>query len=111
MDNASMLQMREGLKVVRAHLQELENVLRHLSKKHRDTPMAGRTHLQHALPVTFGYKCAVYLSSVLRHIERLNEIEQRCLLVQFGGAAGTLASLGSDETGLRVRGQLAEELN
>jgi len=73
--------------------------------------MAGRTHLQHALPCTFGYKCAVYLSSLLRHAERHAEIEKRCLLVQFGGAAGTLASLGSDDTGLRVRAQLARELN
>ena len=72
--------------------------------------MAGRTHLQHALPCTFGYKCAVYLSGVIRHIERIQEIKQRCLLVQFGGAAGTLASLGSDDTGLRVREQLAIEL-
>ena len=71
--------------------------------------MAGRTHLQHALPVTFGYKCAVYLSSLLRHRERLPEIESRCLLVQFGGAAGTLASLG--EGGLRVRELLAKELD
>lgn len=72
--------------------------------------MAGRTHLQHALPITFGYKCAVYLSSIQRHIQRLTEIEHRCLLVQFGGAAGTLASLGSDDTGLKVRKQLAMEL-
>lgn len=72
--------------------------------------MAGRTHLQHALPCTFGYKCAVYLSGLVRHAERLSEIEQRCLLVQFGGAAGTLASLGNDDTGLRVRAQLAIEL-
>lgn len=72
--------------------------------------MAGRTHLQHALPCTFGYKCAVYLSSILRHEERLKEIKNRCLLVQFGGAAGTLASLGPDDTGLRVRAQLAHEL-
>ena len=72
--------------------------------------MAGRTHLQHALPCTFGYKCAVYLSSVLRHQERRTEIEKRCLLVQFGGAAGTLASLGSHD-GLQVRAELAKELN
>lgn len=70
--------------------------------------MAGRTHLQHALPVTFGYKCAVYLSGLLRHTERLRQIEERCLLVQFGGAAGTLASLGDD--GLNVRRRLATEL-
>ena len=72
-------------------------------------PMAGRTHLQHALPVTFGYKCAVYLAGLLRHRERLQEIQKRCLLVQFGGAAGTLASLGED--GMRVRELLAKELN
>lgn len=73
--------------------------------------MAGRTHLQQALPVTFGYKCAVYLSAFQRHISRLNELEPRCLLVQFGGAAGTLASLGEDDTGIRVRKQLAIELS
>lgn len=110
MDNASILQMQAGLQIVKRNLQELENILRGLSQKYRDTPMAGRTHLQHALPATFGYKCAVYLSSIMRHSERLQEIEKRCLLVQFGGAAGTLASLGSDDTGLRVREQLAKEL-
>lgn len=72
--------------------------------------MAGRTHLQHALPCTFGYKCAVYLSSILRHKDRLQQLRERCLLVQFGGAAGTLASLGTDDSGLRVRAQLAKEV-
>ncbi|KAJ9610489.1 hypothetical protein H2200_005266 [Cladophialophora chaetospira] len=110
MDNASILQMRQGLQIVKRNLHELEKILRNLAQEYRDTPMAGRTHLQHALPATFGYKCAVYLSSIVRHLERLQEIEKRCLLVQFGGAAGTLASLGSDDTGLRVREQLAKEL-
>lgn len=111
MDDASMLQIKDGLKIIRCNLQELSTILRKLSLEHRDTPMAGRTHLQHALPITFGYKCAVYLSSITRHLERLAEIEKRCLLVQFGGAAGTLASLGSDSTGLRVRAALAHELD
>ena len=71
--------------------------------------MVGRTHLQHALPCTFGYKCAVYLSSIERHLDRLTEIERRCLMVQFGGAAGTLASLRLHE-GIEVRAQLAEEM-
>jgi 3-carboxy-cis,cis-muconate cycloisomerase len=110
MDNASMLQMVGGLRIVRRYLEELVSVLKHLSITHRDTMMAGRTHLQHALPCTFGFKCAVYLSGMVRHLERLDEIEKRCLLVQFGGAAGTLASLGPDDTGLRVRAQLAQEL-
>jgi adenylosuccinate lyase len=72
--------------------------------------MAGRTHLQHALPITFGYKCAVYLSSFQRYLQRLNELEARCLTVQFGGAAGTLASFGPNDTGIRVRKRLAGEL-
>lgn len=70
--------------------------------------MAGRTHLQQALPVTFGYKCAIYLSSIQRHLCRLSELKPRVLVVQFGGAAGTLASLG--DNGLAVREQLAQEL-
>lgn len=75
-------------------------------------PMAGRTHLQHALPVTFGYKCAVYLFPFLQHLDRLASVEQNNLLVQFGGAAGTLASLGPNpRTGLRVRAALAKELD
>ncbi|KAI1278206.1 adenylosuccinate lyase [Xylaria sp. FL0933] len=110
MDDASILQIRSGLQIVKRELEKLVSMLRSLSSRYRDTPMVARTHLQHALPCTFGYKCAVYLSSVARHLERLQEIEKRCLLVQFGGAAGTLASLGSDDTGLKVRSQLAEEL-
>ena len=111
MDTASILRIREGLQIIGRNLKELESILQKLSHKYRDTPMAGRTHLQHALPVTFGFKCAVYLSSIIRHLDRLGEIEKRCLLVQFGGAAGTLASLGSDDTGVRVREQLARELD
>jgi 3-carboxy-cis,cis-muconate cycloisomerase len=72
--------------------------------------MAGRTHLQHALPITFGYKCAVYLSAFQRNLERLDALLATRLLVQFGGAAGTLASLGSDSAGLEVRANLAAEL-
>ncbi|KAI1308931.1 adenylosuccinate lyase [Xylaria venustula] len=111
MDDASILQMRSGLQIVKRELEKLMTTLQVLSSQYRDTPMAGRTHLQHALPCTFGYKCAVYLSGIVRHLERLREIEKRCLLVQFGGAAGTLASLGSDNTGLKVRSQLAKELD
>ncbi|KAB8213152.1 L-Aspartase-like protein [Aspergillus novoparasiticus] len=110
MDNASMLQIKRGLNLVKRDLNKLIDILQVMAEKYRDTPMAGRTHLQHALPCTFGYKCAVYLSSILKHRDRLCEIERRCLLVQFGGAAGTLASLGSDRTGILVRAQLAKEL-
>ncbi|KAK6216051.1 hypothetical protein LQW54_003825 [Pestalotiopsis sp. IQ-011] len=110
MDDASMLQIRSGLEIVERQIRELISVLERLSAVYRDTPMAGRTHLQHALPCTFGYKCAVYLSSIVRHHARVKDIQERCLQIQFGGAAGTLASLGSDDTGIRVRAALAEEL-
>lgn len=105
-----MLQIKAALKIVRRYLRELVSILQRLAAEHRDTPTAGRTHLQHALPCTFGYKCAVYLSGIERHLTRLQEIENRCLCVQFGGASGTLASLGSDDKGLRTRARLAEEL-
>jgi 3-carboxy-cis,cis-muconate cycloisomerase len=110
-DTAMMLQMASGLKLIEEQLHVFINTLTQLAMKWRDTPMAGRTHMQHALPVTFGYKVAVYLSSFQRHLERLEQLRPRCLLVQFGGAAGTLASLGSEtDIGLRVRSALAEEL-
>ena len=110
-DTAMVLQMAQGLTLIEEQLRTLISTLTSLASKYRDTPMAGRTHMQHALPVTFGYKCAVYLSSFQRHLERLEQLRPRCLLVQFGGAAGTLASLGSDtDIGLKVRKALAEEL-
>ena len=64
------------------------------SKRYRDTPMAGRTHLQQALPVTFGYKTSIWLAMFDRHAERLEQLKPRVLVGQFAGAAGTLASLG-----------------
>jgi 3-carboxy-cis,cis-muconate cycloisomerase len=83
--------------------------LAHLARAHRGTVMAGRTHLQHALPVTFGYKVAVWLSPLVTMVERLDQLAPRALRLQFGGAAGTLASLG--EQGLAVAEALAEELS
>jgi 3-carboxy-cis,cis-muconate cycloisomerase len=93
---------------VEADIRELRGILAALSQKHRDTPMAGRTHLQHALPVTFGYKVAVWLAMFDRHQERLAELRKRVLVAQLAGAAGTLASLG--DKGLAVQAALADEL-
>jgi 3-carboxy-cis,cis-muconate cycloisomerase len=110
MDTVAVLQIREGLKLIEADLDKLRGHLAELARKYRDTPMAGRTHLQHALPITFGYKAAVWLSSFDRHAERLAELTPRVLRVQFGGAAGTLASLGKDEDAVGSRRELAREL-
>ena len=79
-----------------------------LAEKHRGTVMAGRTHLQHALPVTFGYKAAVWLGMIARHRQRLAELKPRVLVGQFAGAAGTLASLG--DKGLAVHDALMADL-
>ena len=110
MDTASMLQMKSGLGLIEEQLRSLCSTLARMSRQYRDTPMAGRTHLQHALPITFGYKTAVWLSACVRHLERLQEVKARCLLVQFGGAAGTLASLGGGGQGLAVRKGMAAVL-
>lgn len=115
-DTASMLQMQAGLVLIEEKLRSVITSLTNLATKYKTTPMAGRTHLQHALPITFGYKCAIYLSSMQRHLQRLQQLKPRCLVVQFGGAAGTLASLGGSstnatQTSLSVRTALAQILD
>jgi 3-carboxy-cis,cis-muconate cycloisomerase len=111
MDSATVLQIRSGLDLVAADLAELCGHLAILARRYREVPMAGRTHLQHALPITFGYKAAVWLYALERYPRRLEELRPRVLLVQFGGAAGTLASLGSGENAIRTRTELARELS
>ncbi|WP_424988091.1 class-II fumarase/aspartase family protein [Microbulbifer sp. S227A] len=109
MDSATALQVRDALGVVRRDLLELRGILVALAQKHRDTPMAGRTHLQQALPTTFGNKVAVWLSSVDRHVVRVDQLLPRVALGQFSGASGTLASIG--EGGLQMQALLCEELD
>ena len=108
MDTAVVLQMREGLRIVGDDIAALREILADLARKHRDRPMAGRTHLQQALPITFGYKAAIWLAMFDRHAERLAQLTPRVLVGQFAGAAGTLASIG--EKGFAVQAALCEEL-
>ncbi len=108
MDTAVVLQMRAGLDLIRAELLAVNAGLAALARRHRSTVMAGRTHLQHALPVTFGYKVAVWLSPLVTMVERVDQLRPRLERLQFGGAAGTLASLGAQ--GLAVQEELAREL-
>ncbi|KWT97812.1 3-carboxy-cis,cis-muconate cycloisomerase [Variovorax sp. WDL1] len=108
MDSAVALQVRDALDGVDADIRELRAILAGLAKKYRDTPMAGRTHLQQALPVTFGYKVAIWLAMFDRHQQRLAELRPRVAVVEFAGAAGTLASLG--DKGFEVQQAMAEEL-
>ena len=108
MDSAVVLQVRAGLEIIERDIDEFRTILTKLAREHRDTPMAGRTHLQQALPVTFGYKCAIWLAMFDRHAERLRELKPRVLVGAFAGAAGTLASLG--DKGLEVQAALCREL-
>jgi len=108
MDTADVLQIRDALDLVAGDLRPIGDALAALAERHKATPMAGRTHLQHALPVTFGYKCAGWLSAIDRHIARLDDLRDRVLVGEFSGAAGTLASLGED--GLAVQDAVMAEL-
>jgi 3-carboxy-cis,cis-muconate cycloisomerase len=108
MDTAVVLQLRDAFELVEADLKALRQILAGLAARYRDTPMAGRTHLQQALPVTFGYKAAIWLDMFDRHQERLAQARPRVLVGEFAGAAGTLASLG--DKGLAVQKAMMEEL-
>jgi 3-carboxy-cis,cis-muconate cycloisomerase len=108
MDTATILQIKEALRIFRKRLNELAAALASLARDYHDTLMPGRTHGQHALPITFGYKVAVWLAEVQRHITRLDQLEPRLLVGQLGGASGTLASLG--EKALPVQQRMMEIL-
>ncbi len=99
-DTATVLQIREALALVEAELTAIARALAKLAREHRLTPVIGRSNLQQAIPVTFGYKMAGLLSAVLRHQQRLAQLKERVLVGEFAGAAGTLASLqtGAMET-------------
>jgi 3-carboxy-cis,cis-muconate cycloisomerase len=103
-----VLQIREALKLIEADLDRISATLADLARKYRDTPMAGRSNLQQAVPITFGYKMATLLAGFERHRQRLAQLKERVLVGEFGGAAGTLASLG--ERGLEVQAELMKEL-
>ncbi len=99
-DTATVLQIRQALTLVDDELAAIAQAMAKLAREHRLTPMIGRSNLQQAIPVTFGYKVAGLLSAVLRHRERIAQLRERVLVGEFAGAAGTLASLqtGAMET-------------
>jgi len=107
-DTATVLQIREGLALVEDDLTAISAAMAELASRHRDTPMIGRSNLQQAVPVTFGYKMAGLLSAIERHRARLAELRPRVLMGEFAGAAGTLASLG--QGGLETQAGLMKEL-
>lgn len=107
-DTALVLQMRDALVLVRRELRAVAATAAELAERHRHIVMAGRTLLQHASPVTFGLKAARWLALVVRQIDAIDALRSDALVLQFGGAVGTLAPLG--DAGPTVAALLAEEL-
>ncbi len=107
-DTGFALCARRATKIMRGDLAASIEALAALIGKHRGSVMAGRTLLQQALPITFAFKAAVWLSGLTGAAERLRHIEKTAFALQFGGAAGTLAALGPD--GAKVRSALAKNL-
>ena len=108
MDTGLVLQLRRALALLEADLERLGGTLAAQAKRYATTPLAGRTWLQHATPVTLGMKIGGWLGALTRSRQRLQELKPRLLVLQFGGASGTLAALG-DQT-MPVAEALAAEL-
>jgi len=108
-DTAQVLELREAIDVLAADLDRAIAGFTMLAGRHRRTPMAARTWLQQAVPISFGLKAAGYAAALGRSRERLMRLRKEALLLQFGGAAGTLAALG--ERGLDVTERLAALLD
>jgi 3-carboxy-cis,cis-muconate cycloisomerase len=107
-DTGFVLQARRALELTAQELALFSETLAQLGQKHRATTMVGRTWMQQALPTTLGLRVAGWLDAVDRHRVRLAEIQTRALVLQFGGAVGTLAALG--DKGMEVARALGEEL-
>jgi 3-carboxy-cis,cis-muconate cycloisomerase len=107
-DTALVLELRAALDLLDVDLQSAVAGFVALAEKHRATPLAGRTWLQHAVPIPLGLKCAGYAGALRRAQVRLAELRAHALVLQFGGAAGTLAALGS--AGLAVSERMGAEL-
>lgn len=107
-DTGLILQLREALDASETLIEQLISALTQKIQSHRHSVMPGRTWMQHALPITFGLKLAGTLDALLRWQQRLQEMKSRILVLQFGGAAGTLASL--KEQGITVSQALANAL-
>ena len=107
-DTALVLQLREALPLISGDLDNLCARLAKMADQHRLTPIVARTWMQHAVPTTLGIKFAGWLDALVRHRDRFREMQNRCLMLQFGGAAGTLAALGSQ--GGVIAKHLSEQL-
>ncbi|MPQ67939.1 MULTISPECIES: 3-carboxy-cis,cis-muconate cycloisomerase [unclassified Pseudomonas] len=109
MDSGLVLQLRSAIALLEGDLGRLADALAEQAARHANTPLAGRTWLQQATPVTLGMKIAGWLGAITRHRQRLAEVKPRLLCLQFGGASGSLAALG--DQAFTVAEALADELS
>jgi adenylosuccinate lyase len=93
-DTANALQLKDALELIERRLSDLEGALMDKALHYKETLMIGRTHGQHALPITLGFKFAVWMREISRHIQRLRQCEERVLVGKMSGAVGTQAGLG-----------------
>jgi len=107
-DSANALQFKKAIVIVEKDLKETKQILASLAKKHRDLVAVGRTHGQHATPITYGLKFAVYLAEVRRHLERAEEVKKRILVGKLSGAVGTYAALGKN--GMEIEKEVMKNL-
>ena len=108
LETGDSLLLRKTHHILLRQMADLLAALADVAEHGAEMPMAGRTHGQHAVPITFGYKVAVWIDELLRHVERLRGLEHRVFIAMMGGAAGTFASLG--EHGVEVQAIMAERL-
>jgi len=108
LDTATALQFKDAIDLILSRLDQLENILTVLVEKYEKTLMIGRTHGQHALPITLGLKFAVWMKEVSRHVQRIRECTKRVLVGKITGAVGTQAGFGSQ--GLTVQRLALERL-
>lgn len=108
-DTALMIQVKAALLLIQKDLEQLLNQLYQLAETHRHSIMAGRSFLQHARPITFGYKVATWMDGLLRTSQRIEQVLRQNMVLQFGGAVGTLAGFG--DKSLPVAHTLAQKLD
>lgn len=94
LDTATALQLRDAINLLENRLNNLEKALLEKVGQHKRTIIIGRTHGQHALPITLGFKFAIWVREIARHIQRLRECKERILVGKMSGAVGTQAGLG-----------------
>lgn len=104
-----LLLIRRALNTIRGQIHEILASMATLAESGADMVMAGRTHGQHAVPITFGYKVATWIDELLRHLDRMDQAEPRIVAAMLGGAAGTFASFGQE--GRELQALLGQELN